>query len=309
MNFKNKTAVKVFELAGLSNDRRLAPFLFFIFLLVYLVSVLANVGMMFLILKSSSLQTPMYYFLSFLSLVDLLYSSVITPKMLGDLLSQSKTISFNGCSTQFFFFALLAVIEAILLSTMSYDRYVVICQPLHYVLLMTKKRCLSLILLVFIVGCFASVVQTSCIFTLEYCGPNLINHFYCDAPPLLKLSCSDTLLCDLVAFFIVSTCGAGSLMTILVSYTLIVLSILCIKSKKGRQKVFNTCSSHIMCLSIFYGTVFFIYLRPTEHSFEEQDRVVAILYTVLIPMLNPLIYSLRNQYVKQAIKKAIHINP
>lgn len=309
MNLKNKTAVKIFELAGLSNDRRLAPFLFSIFLLVYLVSILANTGMMFLILRSSSLQTPMYYFLSFLSLVDLLYSSVITPKMLADLLSQSKTISFIGCAIQFFFFAIMSVTESLLLSTMSYDRYVAICQSLRYASIMTKKKCLSLILLIFAVSCLQSVVQTSCIFTLEYCGSNFIKHFYCDAPPLFKLSCSDTLWCDSVAFFFVSTCGAGSLMAILASYTLIVLSILRMKSKKGRQKVFNTCSSHIMCLSIFYGTVFFIYLRPTDHSFEEQDRVVAILYTVLIPMLNPLIYSLRNQDVKQVIKKAIHINP
>ncbi|XP_068129274.1 olfactory receptor 5J3-like [Hyperolius riggenbachi] len=306
MNFRNKTQVRIFVLVGLTEDRHLTLFLFILFLLVYLVSILANCGMIALIHKTSRLQTPMYTFLSFLSLVDIFYSSVITPKMLADLISIVKTISFSGCAIQFFFFAILAVSEALLLSAMSYDRYLAICHPLNYVSLMTKKKCVGLILVVMAVGSSQAIVQTTCVFTLEYCGPNVINHFFCDIPPLLKLSCSETLQCDLIIFFFVSTCGAGSLMTILVSYTLIVLSILDMKTKKSRQKAFSTCSSHLMCLTIFYGTIFFSYLRPTNQESGKQDRVVAVLYTVVIPMINPLIYSLRNQEVKRVINQAFH---
>ncbi|XP_068129275.1 olfactory receptor 5J3-like [Hyperolius riggenbachi] len=306
MNHRNKTQVMTFILMGLTEDRELVPFLFILFLLVYLVSILANLGMMFLIYNTSSLQTPMYTFLSFLSLVDLFYSSVITPKMLTDLLSLRKTISFNGCAIQFFFFDTLVVTESLLLSVMSYDRYVAICHPLHYVSAMTRKRCLGLILMVLGISSFQSTVQTSFAFTLEYCGSNLINHFFCDIPPLLKLSCSETLWSDCALYFFVSTCGAGSLVTTLVSYTLIALSILQMKTSKSRQKAFSTCTSHLACLFIFYGTAFFSYMHPSNHDFDNQDRVVAVLYTVVIPMLNPLIYSLRNQEVKKVISQAIH---
>ncbi|CAI9594050.1 unnamed protein product [Staurois parvus] len=306
MNNANKTQVDVFELSGLTDDREFAPFLFIFFLLVYMITVCGNIGIIAVVQISPSLHTPMYYFLSYLSVVDLLYSSVVTPKMLSDLLSDKKFISFVGCALQFYFYVALAITESLLLSTMSYDRYVAICQPLCYVSIMTKKRCLNLILLVFKVGCLQSVVQTSCIFTLEYCGPNFINHFYCDGPPLFKLSCSDTFWCDLIAFFFVSSCGIGSMVTVLSSYSLIVASILRMKSAEGRQKAFSTCSSHIMCISIFYGTVFFIYLRPPTAAFDKKDKVASVFYTVMIPMLNPLIYSLRNQEVRKILRKTIH---
>ncbi|XP_018427955.1 PREDICTED: olfactory receptor 1019-like [Nanorana parkeri] len=309
MRHLNKTQVTMFVFSGLTDNEQLAPFLFTFFLSVYLVCVVFNFGMMFIILKASNLQTPMYYFLSYLSLVDLFYSSVITPKMLADLMSKIKFISFYSCAVQFFFFDALAVTEAFLLSSMSYDRYVAICRPLLYVSVMTSKKCLSLVFLCFSIGFLQSVVQTSCVFSLEFCGPNFIDHFYCDVPPLLILACSSTLWCDSITFFFVSACGIGSLMTILVSYTFIVTSIIQIKSSKGRQKAFGTCSSHLMCISIFYGTVFFIYLRPPNSAFENQDKSASVFYTVMIPMLNPLIYSLRNQEVKRAIKKALHICP
>ncbi|XP_075061694.1 olfactory receptor 5AP2-like [Mixophyes fleayi] len=301
----NTTQVRVFVFSGLTDNEKLVPFLFIFFLLVYMVTIVGNVGLMSVVSKTSKLHTPMYYFLSYLSMVDLCYSSVITPKMLFDILSKIKSISFNGCAFQLFFFASLAVTEALVLSNMSYDRYIAICHPLNYVSIMTKKKCLCLVLLATFIGFLQSSVQTSCVFSLQFCGSNLIDHFYCDIPPLLRLSCSRTLPCDMVTVLFTCSCGIGSMMTILISYTLIVSSILQMKSAEGRQKAFSTCSSHLMCVSIFYGAVFFIYLRSPNSAFGKRDKVVSVFYSVVIPMLNPLIYSLRNQEVKRVIVEAV----
>ncbi|XP_075061696.1 olfactory receptor 5AP2-like [Mixophyes fleayi] len=306
MDVINKTQVRVFVFSGLTDNGKLVPFLFILFLHVYLVTILANVGMMAVIHSTANLQTPMYYFLSYLSLVDILYTSVVTPKMLSDLISISKTISFNGCALQFFFFAALASTEALLLSNMSYDRYAAICHPLLYVSIMTKKKCLSLVFIAFTLGFLQSSVQTSCAFTLQFCRSNLIDHFYCDIPSLLKLSCSDTFSCDMVTAYIVGACGIGSLTVITVSYILIISSILRIKSTKGRQKTFSTCSSHLMCICIFFGTVLSTYLHSPFSNLKKQDKIASVLYSVVIPMLNPLIYSLRNQEVKRTVMRAIH---
>ncbi|XP_063785550.1 olfactory receptor 5AP2-like [Pseudophryne corroboree] len=307
MDINNKTQVRVFVFSGLTDNEELVPFLFLFFLLVYVVTIVGNVGLISVVYKMSSLQTPMYYLLSCLSLADICYSSVVTPKMLFDLLSKIKSITFTGCALQFFFFNTLAVTEALLLSSMSYDRYIAICHPLYYVLIMTYKKCFCLVLLSLSIGFLQSSVQTSCVFSLKYCGSNSIDHFYCDGPPLLTLSCSRSLPCDMVTVFFVCSCGIGSMVTVLVSYTIIVSSILRIKSSKGRQKAFSTCSSHLMCVSIVYGTVFFIYLRPSARVFDKQDKVVSVIYSVVIPMLNPIIYSLRNQEVKRVImQKKLH---
>ncbi|XP_075061666.1 olfactory receptor 5AP2-like [Mixophyes fleayi] len=305
MDVLNKTQVRIFVFSGLTDNDKLVPFLFIFFLLVYMGSIVGNVGMIAVVHSTSNLHTPMYYFLSYLSMVDLCYSSVITPKMLFDLFSQIKSISFNGCALQFFCFAVLAGTESLLLSSMSYDRYVAICQPLYYVSIMTNTKCSCLVLLSLSIASLQSSVQTSCVFSLRFCGSNLVEHFYCDVRPLLTLSCSSTLPCDIVMVFFTCSCGIGSMMTILISYTLIASSILRIKSAEGRQKAFSTCSSHLMCVSIFYGTVFFIYIRPSTSVFEKQDKVVSVFYAVVIPMLNPLIYSLRNQEVKRIIKEAL----
>ncbi|XP_077329948.1 olfactory receptor 5AR1-like [Lithobates pipiens] len=305
----NKTQITVFEFSGLSNDKEVAPFLFVFFLLVYMVTVCGNTGMMAMVHISPSLHTPMYYFLSHLSMVDLFYSSVVTPKMLSDLLSDRKLISFVGCALQFFFFAALASTEVFVLSDMAYDRYVAICHPLHYVSVMTKKKCLSLVILAFSVGFIQSSAQTSSLFSLEYCKSNLIDHFYCDIPPLLRLSCSETYACNIVTLFFVCFCSLSSMTTILVSYTLIFSSILRINSAAGRRKAFSTCSSHLMCASIFYITVFFTYLHPSSSALEKQDKVASVFYTVVTPMLNPLIYSLRNQEVKKAIMRLVQKSP
>ncbi|OCT90883.1 olfactory receptor 1020 [Xenopus laevis] len=303
MEVLNETNVGEFIFTGLVDNYLHGLFLYILFLLVYLITVVGNSGMMALVWNTSHLHTPMYYFLASLSMVDLCYSSVITPKMLVDLISQKKMISFCGCALQLFFFAALAVTEALLLSCMAYDRYVAICYPLHYTLIMTKKKCLGLILTSTSVGFMQSSVQTSCTFSLRFCGLNRIDHFYCDMPPLRKISCSETLYCDLVTILFTCTCGMGSMMTILVSYTLIVSAILRMKSASGRRKAFSTCSSHLTCVCIFYCTIFFIYLRPPSSSFDKQDKVVSVFYTVVIPMLNPLIYSLRNKEVERAFTK------
>ncbi|XP_044138605.1 olfactory receptor 1009-like [Bufo gargarizans] len=305
MEVTNQTKVTVFLFSGLTDNEKLIPFLFVLFLVVYTVTVVGNIGMVAIVHGSTSLHGPMYYFLSYLSMVDLCYSSVVTPKMLFDLFSNVKSISFTGCALQLFFFAALAVTEALLLSSMSYDRYVAICHPLHYVSIMTRTKCLALVLLASSTGFLQSTMQTSCIFHLQFCGPNLLDHFYCDIPPLRKLSCSSTHLCDMATVFFTCSCGVGSMVTILVSYTLIISAILRMKSTEGRRKAFSTCSSHLTCISIFYGTVFFIYLRPPNTGFGKRDKVVSVFYSVMIPMLNPLIYSLRNQEVKQVFTKAM----
>ncbi|XP_073480403.1 olfactory receptor 8A1-like [Aquarana catesbeiana] len=306
MAVTNTTQVSFFQFSGLTKDGRLVPFLFIFFTLVYAVTLVGNTGMITLVQLTSSFHTPMYYFLSYLSAVDLCYSSVIMPKMLCDLWSDRKPISYKGCAVQLFFFAGLAVTEALLLSGMSYDRYAAICHPLHYNSIMTRKKCWGLVILATCIGFLQSSVQTSCVFSLHYCGSNVIDHFYCDIPPLLKLSCSRTFPCDTVTVFFTCSCGIGSMVTVLSSYSLIVASILRMNSAEGRQKAFSTCSSHITCISIFYGTVFFIYLRPPTAAFDKRDKVASVFYSVMIPMLNPLIYSLRNQEVRKVLRKAIH---
>ncbi|CAI9594049.1 unnamed protein product [Staurois parvus] len=313
MNVKNKTQVTMFEFSGLTDDELVAPFLFMIFLVVYIVTILGNIGMIAMVQISPNLHTPMYYLLSYLSLVDLFYTSVTTPKMLADLLSERKLITFIGCTLQFYFFCALVGTEVFVLSDMAYDRYVAICRPLHYVLVMTKKKCLMI--LSFSVGFVQSVAQTSSLFSLEFCESNLIEHFYCDIPPLVRLSCSETRTCTIVTLFFVCFCSLGSMTTILVTYILIISSVLRIKSAAGRRKAFSTCSSHLTCATIFYVTVFCTYLHPSSSTLKKQeivaskDKVASVFYTVVTPMLNPLIYSLRNQEVKKAIIRLLQKSP
>ncbi|XP_018415281.1 PREDICTED: olfactory receptor 5B12-like [Nanorana parkeri] len=306
MALGNNTQVTVFVFSGLTDNDKLVPPLFAFFFMVYLVTVLGNIGLIILVLVASNLHTPMYYFLSYLSAVDLFYSTAITPKMLSDLLSLRKTISFHGCAIQFFLFAAMAGTEILLLSSMSYDRYAAICHPLHYVSIMTKSKCVSLVSLSFSVGCFQSFVQTCCLFGLHYCGPNVIDHFYCDVLPILQLSCSKRLLCNIITILSVGSCGIYALSAILVSYALIFTTILGIKSSEVRQKAFSTCSSHLMCASVFYAAVFFTYFRSPSSALDKRDKVASVFYSVMTPMMNPLIYSLRNQEVKRAFMHVIH---
>ncbi|XP_044138619.1 olfactory receptor 5B12-like [Bufo gargarizans] len=304
-NVKNETQVSPFLFSGLTNDGRLTPFLFLFFFFVYIVTVIGNIGMIAIVKKTTKFNTPMYFFLSYLSLVDLFYSTVITPRMLSDLISSRRVISFNGCAIQFFLFAALAGTEIFILANMSYDRYVAICHPLHYASIITKSKCFCLVLLAFFIGFLQSALQANCVFRLQFCRSHLIDHFYCDVPPLLKLSCSDTLYCDLVTVYSVGACTIGSFLPILISYMFIFSTIIRMKSAEGKQKAFSTCSAHLICTSLFYVTVFFTYLRPPSDIFDVQDKVACIFYTVLTPMLNPLVYSLRNQEVKKIVLQAV----
>lgn len=305
MEDPNNTQIVKFELSGLTEHKELVPYLFTFFFLVYVITVVGNIGMVALIYASSSLHTPMYYFLSCLSLVDLFYSSVTTPKMLADFWSFKKSIHLIGCVLQIYFYSALASTEVLLLSVMSYDRYVAICQPLHYTSKMTKRRCFCMAFLSFSLGFFQSSAQTSCVFSMQYCRSDIIDHFYCEIPPLLKLSCSDTLPCNLLTMALVAIFGVCSLMIVLVSYALILHSIVQMKSSVSRRKAFSTCSSHLTCSTIFYLSIFFTYLHPSSGVLNTQDKVASVFYSIITPMLNPLIYSLRNQEVKRIMRRVI----
>ncbi|XP_069483819.1 olfactory receptor 5AP2-like [Ambystoma mexicanum] len=298
----NETTVGQFILEGLTKRAVLQIPLFVLFLLVYTITLMGNVGIIVLIKISLRLQTPMYFFLSNLSFVDLVYSSNITPNMLVNFLSEKKEISFLGCAIQMFLFVGLGSTEALLLAVMAYDRYVAICNPLLYHVIMTERQYVSLSFGAYIVGFLNALVHTSFTFRLHYCASNIIAHFFCDVPPLLKLSCSDTSLNEIILFTVAGSVEVGSLFVIVISYIRIIATILRIPSREGRQKAFSTCSSHFVVVTLFYGTIIFMYLRPRSSYSLEQDKVVSVFYTAVIPLLNPLIYSLRNKEVKGAMR-------
>ncbi|XP_069086111.1 olfactory receptor 5AP2-like isoform X1 [Pleurodeles waltl] len=305
MENHNQTSVTEFILLGLTDDPVLQVPLFALFLLVYSLTLISNIGIMVLIKLSPRLHNPMYFLLSNLSFVDLCYSSNITPNMLVNFLSEKKLITFLGCAVQMFLFAGLGSTEALLLAVMAYDRYAAICKPLLYHVIMTENRYTSLAALAYILGFLNSLVHTSCTFRLSFCDSNNIAHFFCDVPPLLKLSCSDTSLNEIVLFTVAGCVEVGSLLVIIVSYVHIVSAILRIRSSEGRRRAFSTCSSHFVVVTLFYGTIIFMYLRPRSSYSLDQDKVVSVFYTAAIPLLNPLIYSLRNQEVKAALKEIV----
>ncbi|XP_057634408.1 olfactory receptor 5B12-like [Chionomys nivalis] len=302
---ENSTEVTEFILAGLTDDPELQIPLFIVFLLIYLSTVLGNVGMTGLILLDSRLHTPMYLFLSHLSLVDFGYSSAVTPKVMAGLISTDKIISHNACGTQFFFFVGFITTESFLLAAMPYDCYAAVCKPLHYTTIMTTNICVSLTISSYVCGFLNSSIHTGNIFRLSFCKNNIIDHFFCDAPPLLVLSCSDTSVSEMVIFFVVGFNVLFSIMVILFYYMFIFITILRIQSSEGRQKAFSTCASHLTAVSIFYGTIIFMYLHPSSRHTMGTDKVASVFYTMVIPMLNPLVYSLRNKEVKSAFKKAV----
>ncbi|XP_025037390.2 olfactory receptor 5AP2-like [Pelodiscus sinensis] len=301
----NLSAVTEFILLGLTDHRELEVPLFVVFLVIYLITLTGNLGMIVLIRSDPQLHTPMYFFLINLSLVDFCYSSVITPKLLVGFLSGNKAISFNSCATQFFFFSSSVGIECLLLAVMAYDRYVAICNPLLYTVIMSHRVCVLLVVSSFLAGFANSMIHTICMFQLPFCNSNIINHFFCDVPPLLKLSCADTFVNEVVIFAFASLIEISCLLTVLISYLHILSAILRIRSAEGRRKAFSTCASHLTAVSIFFGTTLFMYLRPSSSSSMGQDKVVSVLYTMVIPMLNPLIYSLRNKEVKAALRRGL----
>ncbi|XP_003802519.1 olfactory receptor 8J3 [Otolemur garnettii] len=299
----NFTWVTEFILTGVSTRPELQIPLFLVFLVIYALTVMGNLGIITLTSVDSRLQTPMYFFLRHLAIINLGNSTVIAPKMLINFLTKEKTTSYYECATQLGGFLTFIVSEVILLAVMAYDRYVAICNPLLYMVVVSPRICLTLVSLTYLYGFLTAIVVSPCVFSLFYCSSNVINHFYCDIAPLLALSCSDTYLAETIVFISAATNMVFSMVTVLVSYFNIVLSILRMHSSEGRKKAFSTCGSHVMAVTIFYGTLLFMYVQPhTNHSLD-TDKMASVFYTLVIPMLNPMIYSLRNKDVKDALKK------
>ncbi|XP_008526941.2 olfactory receptor 9K2 [Equus przewalskii] len=299
----NHSEVTDFILVGFRVRTELYILLFLLFLLVYAMVLLGNVGMMAIIMTDPRLNTPMYFFLGNLSFIDLFYSSVIAPKAMVNFWSESKSISFAGCVTQLFLFALFIVTEGFLLAAMAYDRFIAICNPLLYSVQMSTRLCTQLVAGSYFCGCISSVLQTSMTFTLPFCASRAIDHFYCDTRPLQRLSCSDLFINKMVSFSLSSIIILPTIIVVIVSYLYIVSTVLKIRSTEGRKKAFSTFSSHLGVVSVLYGAVFFMYLTPDR--FPELSKVASLCYTLVTPMLNPLIYSLRNKDVKDALKNIL----
>ncbi|XP_052590260.1 olfactory receptor 1509 [Peromyscus californicus insignis] len=299
MGALNQTRVTEFVFLGLTDNWVLEILLFIPFTITYVLTLLGNIIIVVTIVFSPRLHTPMYFFLSNLSFIDICHSSVTVPKMLEGLLLERKTISFDNCIAQLFFLHLFACAEIFLLTIMAYDRYVAICIPLHYPTVMNMKVCVQLVFALWVGGTIHSLVQTFLTIRLPYCGPNIIDSYFCDVPPVIKLACTDTYLTGIL---IVSNSGTISLtcfLALVTSYTVILFSLRK-QSAEGRRKALSTCSSHFMVVALFFGPCIFIYTRP-DTSFS-IDKVVSVFYTVVTPLLNPLIYTLRNEEVKNAMK-------
>ncbi|XP_076968055.1 olfactory receptor 8A1-like [Tamandua tetradactyla] len=306
MAAENHSTVTEFILGGLTNRPGLQLPLFLLFLGIYMVTMVGNLGMIMLILVNPQLHTPMYFFLSNLSLVDMCYSSVITPKMLVNFVSEKNIISYAGCMSQLYFFLVFIIAECYMLTVMAYDRYVAICNPLLYTISMSHQVCSLLVAVVYIVGFIGSTLETVLMLKLSYCKV-LISHYFCDVLPLMKLSCTSTYNAQMVLFFLAGFDIIVTSLTILVSYALILSSILHISTTEGRSKAFSTCSSHLAAVGMFYGSSAFMYLKPSTASSLAQENLASVFYTTVIPMLNPLIYSLRNKEVKAALQRTLRM--
>uniref|UniRef100_A0A9L0IN59 Olfactory receptor n=3 Tax=Equus asinus TaxID=9793 RepID=A0A9L0IN59_EQUAS len=305
---KNMTEVTTFILTGFTGDFDVQVFLFLLFLAIYLFTLIGNLGLIILVIRDSQLHNPMYYFLSVLSFLDACYSSVVTPKMLINFLSENKTISFLECAAQMFFDVTFGTTECFLLAAMAYDRYVAIYNPLLYSVSMSPRVYVPLIIASYLCGILNASVHTGATFSLTYCASNEIRYFFCDIPPVLAISCSDTHTNQLLVSYFTSIIEMVTIMIVLVSYGFILLAILRMHSAEGRRKIFSTCGSHLIGVSIYYGTVFCIYVRTSSSYSLDQDMIVSVFYTIAIPMLNPIIYSLRNKDVKEATKRAFGKN-
>ncbi|XP_008834335.1 olfactory receptor 9G4-like [Nannospalax galili] len=305
MEVHNLTILTEFILLGFSVDPGWQLILFGIFLTIYLVTLTGNMTLVILIRIDSRLHTPMYFFIGGLSLLDFWYNSVYIPKILVNCVSEDKRISLAGCGAQFFFSCAAAYTECYLLAAMAYDRHTAICNPLLYSSVMSTCLCTGLVAGSYIGGFLNAIAHTANTFRLSFCGKNVINHFFCDVLPLVKMSCTDTrvyvkILSSMVGFTVLS-----SILAILISYFNILLAILRIRSASGRRKAFSTCASHLVSVTLFYGSLLFMYSRPSSNYSLERDKVAAMFYTIINPLLNPFIYSLRNKDVKEAFKKMI----
>ncbi|XP_053902077.1 olfactory receptor 5V1-like [Malaclemys terrapin pileata] len=305
MPMENQTKVTEFILLGLSSDPQVQIFLFLVFLVIYVVTLVGNILIMLVIRADSHLHTPMYLFLFHLSFVDICYSSITVPTMLMNFLTEHKIISVNGCITQMFFFILLAGTDVFILSAMAYDRYAAICDPLHYMEMMSKGICVQLVSGAWTVGFLYALLNMVFTFKLHFCGPNQIHHFSCELPPLLQLSCTDTFTNQVVLLTSAVILGAISFLLTLISYIHIISTILRIPSVQGKQKTFSTCSSHLIVVGLLYLAAFIQYSKPSSVSSVALDEMVSIQYSILTPMLNPIIYSLKNKEVKTALRNIL----
>ncbi|KAM8963880.1 olfactory receptor 6Z7-like [Lycaon pictus] len=302
----NMTRVQEFVLLGLSTRPGIRNALFAVFLTLYLLTLLENTLIIYLICSHSELHKPMYFFLGNLSCLELCYVSVTMPSLLLGLWTGPCHVPFTACMTQLFFFIVLICTECTLLASMAYDRYVAICRPLHYPLLMRPQVCLGLALSSWIGGLLVSVVKTSCIASLSYCGPNVLNQFFCDVSPLLNLSCTHVALTELVDFISAIVIFCGTLLAALASYSAIVVAVLLMPSAAARRKAFSTCASHLIVVGIFYSAALFIYCRPSHIKSMDLNKVLSVIYTVVTPMCNPIIYCLRNKEIHVVLRKTLH---
>ncbi|KGL94285.1 Olfactory receptor 4S2, partial [Charadrius vociferus] len=296
----NASSVKEFILLGLSENQGVQKICFVMFLFFYVIILAGNLLIVITVISSQRLNSPMYFFLCYLSFVDICYSSVTAPKMIADFLVENKTISFVGCIAQLFGVHFFGCTEIFILTVMAYDRYVAICRPLHYTTLMTRRVCGRMVIGSWVGGFLHSIVQTLLTTQLPFCGPNKIDHYFCDVHPLLQLACTNTYA---VGIIVVANSGmiALSCFFILVMSYIVILASLKSQTSEGRYKALSTCGSHITVVILFFGPCTFVYIRPSSNL--SEDKSVAVFYTVITPMLNPLIYTLRNGEVKNAMRK------
>ncbi|XP_052028848.1 olfactory receptor 5B3-like [Apodemus sylvaticus] len=304
---ENSTEVTHFLLVGLTDDPGLQFPLFVTFLLIYTITLVGNLGMILLVVRDSRLHTPMYFFLGNLSWVDFCYSSAVTPTVMTGLLIGDKIISYNNCVAQMFFFAGFATVENYLLASMAYDRYAAVCKPLHYSSTMTTSVCTSLLIVSYACGFLNASIHIGDTFSLSFCRSNVVHHFFCDVPAVMVLSCSDRHVSELVLVYVVSFNIFVALSVIWISYIFIFITIFKMKSSAGYRKAISTCASHFTAVSIFYGTIIFMYLQPTSSHSMDTDKIASVFYTMIIPMLNPLVYGLRNKEVKSAFTKIFQV--
>ncbi|KAM3832237.1 olfactory receptor 5V1-like [Vipera latastei] len=305
MDFQNRTQRTEFILLGFSSLRSHQVHLFLVFLAAYLATLMGNLMIITLVLLDSCLHTPMYFFLSQLSCLDVCLSSVVVPKILANLLLQEQTISYNQCLAQAFFLIGFAGCEPALLAIMAYDRYAAICQPFHYAHLMRGKLCIQLSVAIWLWGFLDSAITVALASRLDFCGNNNLPHIFCDVPPLLKITCSDTSVNELSTHIMGTLVGLVPLLLIVLSYFYILSSILQIRSRIGRRKAFSTCASHIAVVTLFVGNAFVNYNQPSAGYSLEVDTLISTMFCIITPMLNPLIYSLRNKEVKVALRKLL----
>jgi olfactory receptor len=301
----NHTAVTEFILLGLTNDPVLRVILFMVILCIYLVTISGNLSTIILIRVSSQLHHPMYFFLSHLAFADMVFSSSVTPNMLVNFLVEKNIISYLGCAIQLDSVIFFGTAEGFLLAAMAYDRFVAICNPLLYSTKMSTQVCVQLLVVAYIGGFLNASTFTLSFISLFFCGSNRINHFFCDFSPLVELSCSDVSVPEVVPSFTSGSIIVFTVIVIAVSYIYILITILKMHSTDGRHKAFSTCTSHLTAVTLFYGTITFIYVMPKSSYSTDQNKVVSVFYTVVIPMLNPVIYSLRNNEIKEALKRQL----